>query len=466
MPSVDLDHQITRMQSALRRYVAKRSPAPQLPIELWDLIFEMSGDDSPEASLLHSPLNVSQVCRHWRSIVLSNSALWSTLAVTAPEHAPSLEAFHRIVQLWLRRSGKRLLTVSLAQSDSVKSAAPLSLALEAVVGNADRLRSLRFHGPEASLFPLERPELCFPVLEHLHINSRWPMVAASDLVIILSGARRLRSLTARHTSFDAGHIGGLDYQQLTELTLLPDGRSSPNTFWTSDEALALLSDAPHLTKLRLAINDTMPRRHTLTHAAALRSLSLEFRDASSGTSSRSVRIGAFFSLLYTPNLEHISLRDCGAAYPVIWPHPQSLGSWPQAQFLSYLGATQLRSLHLAHLPLYETQVIECLQQVPNVAELVLEVPSAPRLATERRGYSPRSSDVLKLERPAQTHCLSPSQCGVPALWETVHGTGAHLDGRLESRCTGVSARASVRAAQPRIGETRGKLEYGRRCAIL
>jgi hypothetical protein len=41
--------------------------------------------------------------------------------------------------------------------------------------------------------------------------------------------------------------------------------------------------------------------------------------------------------------------------------------------MGYLGATSLRALALEYLPLYETQVIECLQRVPQLTELVLEV---------------------------------------------------------------------------------------------
>jgi hypothetical protein len=114
-------------------------------------------------------------------------------------------------------------------------------------------------------------------------------------------------------------------------------------------------------------------RRTLAQADALLLLSLEFRDALDGSPRRSPRIGAFSSLLYTPNLQHLTLRDHGAANTVIGPSYQFLDKWPQEQFMEYLGAMSLRALALEYLPLYETQVIECLQRVPQLTELVLEV---------------------------------------------------------------------------------------------
>ncbi|KAF7315834.1 hypothetical protein MIND_00099600 [Mycena indigotica] len=354
------------MPTALRHYAAQCSPATQLPVELWDIIFDMSRESLTLPSLAHSPLNVSQVCRRWRTTALLHSALWSTLAVVVTQrHESSVDALLVLVHVWLQRAGRRLLDISLAQLNSVHTANSLGSLLQVVLGHSDRLHSLEINSPEASLLSLEMRQLSFPVLEHLKINTPWPTLATPDLVVALNDARCLKTFTARHTFFDVGKIGGLAYNELTELTLLPHSNAPGAIFWSSDDALDLLSSAAHLIKLRLAFNDTLPRRRSMAHAPALRSLSLKFRD--SETPQRSIRVGAFFNLLDTPNLLHLSLRDHGA---MMWP----ISTWPQTPFLSYLGATQLRSLHLANLPLFETQVIECLQRVPNVVELVLEAP--------------------------------------------------------------------------------------------
>ncbi|KAJ7693426.1 hypothetical protein B0H17DRAFT_860580, partial [Mycena rosella] len=91
--------------------------ASRLPIELWDIIFDHCVPHAPEPSLVHAPLNVSQVCRRWRTIALSNPALWTAFAITTTrrhtERGDALEALHRVLQLWLHRSGARPLSVSL-----------------------------------------------------------------------------------------------------------------------------------------------------------------------------------------------------------------------------------------------------------------------------------------------------------------------------------------------------------------
>ncbi|KAJ7487505.1 hypothetical protein B0H11DRAFT_2013641 [Mycena galericulata] len=362
-----------------------------LPVELWDIIFDHSVPHTPEPSLINAPLNVSQVCRRWRTIALSNPVLWAALAINITrrhtERRHAFDALHRITQLWLSRSGTRHLVVSFRQCDSVKSTSPVSLLLGVVLVHAARLRCLDVRAPEASLFPLEASYLYLPVLEQLKIQSPWPGQTIPDLVVSLAGAPRLRNLAILDTFSDAAHINLFNYKQLTQLTLLPDARAPPHVFWTADEALDFIAETPQLQTLRLAVDDFMPRRRTLAQGSALLSLSLEFRDALYGATGRPARIGAFFSLLYTPNLQHVALRDRGAANTVLWPLAQFLDTWPQDQFLAYLAATQLRALHLENLPLYETQVIECLQQVPQLTDLVLEAPA-------RRGSQRNVGDIL------------------------------------------------------------------------
>jgi hypothetical protein len=96
-------------------------------------------------------------------------------------------------------------------------------------------------------------------------------------------------------------------------------------FWTADEVLTFLAEVPHLHTLHLS----QPMRRTLAQADTLLSLSLEFCDALDGSPRRSPCISAFSSLLYTPNLQHLTLRDHGAANTVIGPSYQFFDKWPQ-----------------------------------------------------------------------------------------------------------------------------------------
>ncbi|KAJ7091884.1 hypothetical protein B0H15DRAFT_834388 [Mycena belliarum] len=372
-PAVELNSQVARLRLVLRDYVALHCPASRLPIELWDLIFQECVPHPAEPSLRDAPVNLSQVCRRWRNIALSNPALWSTIAITTTrshsERGTALEPLHRMLQLWLRRSGTRALSVSLSQSDTVKSPGPISLLLDAVLAHATHLRSLEVRAPELCLFPFASHTLHLPVLEHLKIDTPWPRLAAPGFALPLDSAPRLRTLSLLDATFAAAHISVFDATRLTELTLLPHARAPPEVYWNSDDALTLLAEATHLRSLRLAINDVMPRRRTLAHAPVLRSLSLEFRDAFTSVPQRATRIGALFSLLYTPALQLLALLDRGAAHG--GPLNPLLYAWPQAQFLAFLGATPLRVLHLEALPLYQTQIVEALQRTPRLTALVL-----------------------------------------------------------------------------------------------
>ncbi|KAJ7282838.1 hypothetical protein C8J57DRAFT_1463437 [Mycena rebaudengoi] len=391
----ELEHQIARVQFALRQYVARHCPASRLPVELWDMIFAACVPDTPAPSLVDAPLSVSQVCRSWRSTVLSNPRLWSALALTTTrrhtERGSALEAFHRLVQLWLARSAARPLFVSLTQSDALKSTlaafSPVPLLLTAVLAHAARIHTLELRIPEVFLFPLEAPDLRLPALEHLKIASPWPHLTAPDLLLPLHVAPRLHTLALRDTTaaFPLAH-------HLTTLTFLPAPHTPPPALWTLDDALALLAAAPALHTLHLAVADAMPLRRALAHAPALRDLALEFRDADAllhtrphgPHTRRPARLGALFSLLYTPHLRRLALRlPDYSPFPPAHTHPfpanphhhphHPLPAWPQAQFLAFLRtAPRLVRLHLARLPLFETEVLAALRCVPRLRELVVE----------------------------------------------------------------------------------------------
>ncbi|KAJ7141353.1 hypothetical protein C8R44DRAFT_245108 [Mycena epipterygia] len=149
-----------------------------LPVELWHLIFAECVPEPGEPNLVHAPLNVSQVCRRWRTIALSNPVLWTALTLTTTgRRYTDLLALDRLLELWLHRSGARLLSVSLTQAEAVKSTSPIILVLlDAVFMHAPRLRRLDVRAPETCLLPLELPELSFPALEYLKIQS----LSASD----------------------------------------------------------------------------------------------------------------------------------------------------------------------------------------------------------------------------------------------------------------------------------------------
>ncbi|KAJ7982848.1 hypothetical protein DFH06DRAFT_1171753 [Mycena polygramma] len=418
------EDQVAPIQLALPKDVARRCHARRLPVELWDIIFEDCVPGAPEPSLAAAPLNVSQVCRSWRDISLSNSVLWSILAInTSCRHMEGSHAFERLcdlIPLWLGRSVTRLLSVSLAQSGEDKSTSPLASLLKAVLAHAKQLRGLEVRAPATCLGPLGSPALYLPELEHLKIESPGPELSTA-VVLPLDRAPRLRNLAALDISFDAAHISVFDYRQLTELTLLPDVKAPGSVFLSADEALYFLFDAPKLRTLRLAVMDREPRRKTVSQADALHSLSLYFHDARTYMPRRHERIGTFFSLLCTPNLQHLLVKDCGEDDPGFsWPadYLLRLDSWPQKRFAAYLSATQMRTLTLVYIPLYQSQVADCVQRMPQLRELFIE-------ARPHRGSQCNVGDFLLM-------VLTPSNMALRAVAPALRSIEFRNCGR---RCT-------------------------------
>ncbi|CAK5280695.1 unnamed protein product [Mycena citricolor] len=373
--SAGIDAQLVHIQNALRHYAARRCPARRLPTELWDLIFQYAVSATPEPSLMQPPLNASQVSRRWRAIALSSRRLWAGLAVTVTQRHTSdsraLEALHKIVGTWLARAGRRPLAICLAQGEDIKDTSPVSHLLDTVLRQCSaQILSLSLQAPETCLFPLASYTEYLPLLEHFSVQSSfWPHLTAPKLVLPLSVEQtpRLHALTLYSSPFDV--LPSTDVTQLTSITLLPSTGAPGHLFLSADDVLDCLASAPHLHTARFALNDFMPTRLTLVRAGLLRVLRLEFRDsvpASTNGQLRGTRIGALLSLLYAPELQRFALRDRAKPGAGAW-------AWPQAQFLAFLSTTPfLQALHLIHLPLYETQIIECLRRLPLVRHLVLE----------------------------------------------------------------------------------------------
>ncbi|KAJ6465109.1 hypothetical protein C8R47DRAFT_54267 [Mycena vitilis] len=409
-----------QIQLALPKDVARRGHARSLPVELWDIIFEKSVPGAPEPSLADAPLSVSQVCRSWRDISLSNSVLWSNLAVNTSCSHP-LEPLCDLIPLWLGRSVTRLLSASLAQSAEDKSTTFLPSLLKVVLAHAKKLRGLEVRAPASCLHPLGSPALYLPELEHLKIEAPGPE-QSTTVVLPLDRAPRLRNLAALDISFDAAHISVFDYRQLTELTLLPDVKAPGSVFLTADEALYFLFDAPKLRTLRLAVTDREPRRKLVSQADALHSLSLYFHDVRTYMPRRHERIGIFFSLLRTPNLQHLLVKDCGEDDPPAFSRPADyllrLDSWPQKRFAAYLSATQMRTLKLVYIPIYQSQVADCVERMPQLRELFVE-------ARLHRGSQCNVGDFLLM-------VLTPTNMALRAVAPALHSIEFRNCGR---RCT-------------------------------
>ena len=81
-------------------------------VELLEAIFLycLPNDNHAYMKRNRVPLNVSQVCRHWRRVTLDIARLWSNLHIVIDDDESILEKIVPLTRLWLTRS--RALSVS------------------------------------------------------------------------------------------------------------------------------------------------------------------------------------------------------------------------------------------------------------------------------------------------------------------------------------------------------------------
>ncbi|RDB19222.1 hypothetical protein Hypma_013555 [Hypsizygus marmoreus] len=90
-----------------------------LPLEILGDIFlqALRSADSSERDSCSAPMNLSQVCRHWRWVALSMPTLWSSLSFSF--HPRRLKTWKKLVHLWIERSGEAPLSLFLSHHHHV-----------------------------------------------------------------------------------------------------------------------------------------------------------------------------------------------------------------------------------------------------------------------------------------------------------------------------------------------------------
>ncbi|KAJ7082655.1 hypothetical protein B0H15DRAFT_889656 [Mycena belliarum] len=198
----DLDVEITQAQAALERLFRKRAglsefieshlalttSARKLPEDVLREIFvaTMPEDRYASMSRTESPLLVSHICSHWRSVALSMPHLWASLHVAAS--SANVWAVNEHVQSWLARSGDLPLSISyvwIARWDDNQS----SLILRTLMRFCQRWEHLRLTLPNSrhfsSLFFLVASDV--PLLQSVVVDCR--DTTAFDYLALTAKAR-------------------------------------------------------------------------------------------------------------------------------------------------------------------------------------------------------------------------------------------------------------------------------------
>ncbi|KAJ6560156.1 hypothetical protein B0H19DRAFT_109592 [Mycena capillaripes] len=251
----------------------------------------------PLAGLL-SPTLLTQICRKWREIALTNPALWRAITLSG-----NLFPRDHIIRM-LSRSGSCPLSIRIGEDEDDEDDICTSEALAVAVTHCERWEYVRLH--TYCSFPTI--EGLLPLLRHLDVEfDDFP----SDVVI--PEAPLLRTVIL--SSLDASNVT-LPWAGLTSLTLtrLAPGRCAP-----------ILQQTPNLVHCELNLyhfdyNPSIPPS----------AVTLPYLESFVCTNLVVGSYDGYLSTIITP-----ALRSLHVSEPFLWPHPiDSLTS-----FISNSGCT-------------------------------------------------------------------------------------------------------------------------------
>ncbi|KAJ7933926.1 hypothetical protein B0H13DRAFT_1700784 [Mycena leptocephala] len=274
---------LTKERDSLNAYVeahkALISPIRRLPLDIIGEIFVacipthrncvMSADEAP--------VLLGRICSSWRTISLSTPRLWSRLHIVEPTR-PYDSGYHtstpglfeakvaqrlEVTNVWLRRSGTCLLSISFKSNDNsitpplTSSSSNIDLFLHALIPFASRWQNIHLVIPPfafKTLSSLTADEV--PLLnsleivqrsQHPHNKTQWSLSQHG----VLRGPRLSRF-------YMAGNVSSSDlplrWDQLTTLSLLGPTWGGGHA-QTSEVILELLSKCPKLQTCELLVHD-------------------------------------------------------------------------------------------------------------------------------------------------------------------------------------------------------------------
>ncbi|KAJ7026941.1 hypothetical protein C8F04DRAFT_1238329 [Mycena alexandri] len=186
----ELLKQLLHSKSAAQRQLnSLRDPVARLPLEISSEIFlRCLPDHSPKPRARTAPMLLLNICQTWTQIALSNSILWTSIALNFPAA--------EILRLWFERARNETLSVTLRSGLS-------TAVVDVVMRYATQLKHLGIYDEENIDF-LARAEGIFPCLQTLTIGSAFYdddlSVGVLDVLAVLRTAPNLLECTFRGLS--------------------------------------------------------------------------------------------------------------------------------------------------------------------------------------------------------------------------------------------------------------------------
>ncbi|KAJ6456434.1 hypothetical protein C8R45DRAFT_1222121 [Mycena sanguinolenta] len=284
-----LDDEIAELQKAIDKLAEERhtlctyvdahealiSPVRRLPLDIIQEIFIacIPTHRNCVMSASEAPVLLGRICSLWRAISLATPRLWARLHIVEPQrgrrgvHNALIDekAVQRldIAKMWLGRSGRCLLSISLQSAPDYDSSPDSQTRrgefLQELIPFAGRWQHMKCTAPPSVLQLFARLTAeDVPMLESITFlpnQLQFPPHVMNWEHFGLLGGLRLTSFATTGSSFNPPSLRFLRWQHLTELTISgPAWESS----LTSDMILQMLSQCNKLRSCSLVVNDAGP----------------------------------------------------------------------------------------------------------------------------------------------------------------------------------------------------------------
>ena len=329
-------------KSALAHSSALKSPAGNLPVDLWAHIFLfcLPDQDFIVPDPLQAPLLLCQVCSSWRTVATNTSLLWSNLSIR---------------QSWRRHIWKSSLESWLTRARNASLHLEISIAennvddhiFKLIVSSADRWCHLRLGVTDQLLRSiLNRP---MPKLHTLEFNSIYPF---ASLVIPNPRVPNLKAVSLLTKSLFIQPIS-LPWTQLTSLTSL---------CWLNvEQHIDILRRCPNLEMYRMSVFH-ISADHFVGHHAPLVVRHLKVLEI---VAYLGRVMGEVLSRLKLPSLTELAFLVPGES-------PEcGITSWPKDQVVSLIERSScgLTKLCLLGIDMLDEEVVDTEKSIPTLKSI-------------------------------------------------------------------------------------------------
>lgn len=329
-----------------------------------------------------SPCRLSSICRRWRTIAHSTPKLWTCIAlVLRPKHLKLDVVF---VTAWLARSGGSPLSICLESDGAFKS--DLHSLMEIFSSCAHRWQNIRMCLPAAATNRLSSVKGRLGILQWLFIVTQ----SEPSPLNTFSTAPNLRHLFYDEIVWPTSFI--VSWSQLRSCVV-----ARPCSAQTYFDILSLASNVDSFSLDFTSVDHNYSRRSI--HLQSLRYL--RFR------ADPTLNAAILFDVLDLPSLEHLQYTNLRPENTPC-PYLPALLSRCSLKSLTFQAAD---TLYVA--PDGRNDMLEILQQTPQLLELIVVYGGAYALSPEFLEYFFRGDVVPHLER-LEMH-IEPFQRGFDML---------------------------------------------------